>query len=100
MPRLPASHAQDRHQRCACCTVAAIIFPVRYIMMSRKPNTGQYPHKTKRLSGARYRLAAATPKDRQCAFIAQKSAPIARQAARDDRQTKPKFASPTTARDE
>lgn len=32
----------------------------------------QYPRKTKRLSGARYRLAPAISKDRQRTFIAQK----------------------------
>ncbi|WP_162944139.1 MULTISPECIES: hypothetical protein [unclassified Rhizobium] len=69
-------------------------------MMSGKPNTGQYIHKTKRLSGARYRLTLATPKDRQGALRVQKSPPIARQSAGDGRQIKPKFGSATAARDQ
>jgi hypothetical protein len=69
-------------------------------MMSGKPNTGQYPHKTKRPAGPRHRLALATPKDRQCALRAQKSPPIVPQAAREGRQIKPKFANATAAHDE
>jgi hypothetical protein len=68
--------------------------------MSSKPNTGQYPPKTKRLSGARYRLTPAMPKGRQCTFKAQKIR-ANRQAICSRRSTdQPEPGSATAARDE
>jgi len=69
-------------------------------MNSDNPHPLRYARKTKRPTGARHRMALATPKDRQCALRAQKSLPIVRQAAREGRQIKPKFGNATAAHDE